>query len=110
MSDINQKPVNPAAESGQPVVLTPEELVRQLRALREQIPVAPLPVKRSSRTRLGSVHPDFVQAAVNAAGASGVAAGAGSSADLPQPALPRSAPAMTRPAIPSEAFKSCSPR
>lgn len=53
-----------------PAVLSPEDVVRQLRALREQMPVlsaaTPIPLKR----RFSHVDADFVQAAVNAVGAS----------------------------------------
>jgi len=77
MSNINEKGITKAAaESGEPVVLTPEDLVKQLRALRAQLPLPPQAVKRVGSTPLGGVNPDFVQAAVNAAGASEVVTGA----------------------------------
>jgi hypothetical protein len=51
--------------------LTSEQLVAQLRAIREQIVVPdPVPAPATLRRRLGHVHPDFVNAAVNAAGVS----------------------------------------
>lgn len=70
MSSSNQKaiPVTPAAETAPP---TPEQLVAQLRAIREQLVVPdPAPGPPSLRRRLGHVHPDFVNAAINAAGVS----------------------------------------
>lgn len=60
--------VNPAGGTEPP---TPEQLVAQLRAIREQIVVpAPVPAPASLRRRLGHVHPDFVNASINAAGVS----------------------------------------
>jgi len=52
-----------------PIALTPEEIVAQLRILRDQMPTQPAPVKRG-RSPLHSVDARFVQAAVNAAGTS----------------------------------------
>ena len=53
-------------------MLSPEEVVQHLRALREQIPLPePLPnVPASRRRRLAHVDPQFVVAAINASGAS----------------------------------------
>jgi hypothetical protein len=61
---------DPASE---PVMLSPEEVVRQLRALRAQMPadVSTLP-RSASRVRLAHVDADFIQAAINAVGISDV--------------------------------------
>jgi len=56
-----------------PVMLSPEEVVQQLRALRAQIPLPQPPaVPVSPKRRLGSVDPQFISAAINAAGVSDV--------------------------------------
>lgn len=60
----------PAATGEVPAVLTPEELVQQLRTLRAQMPPPPLPVKKIGATRLENVDPHFIQAAVNVVSAS----------------------------------------
>lgn len=72
MANDPQSTVNPAAGSDpQPAVPTPEDIVRQLRALREQMPVMIETASPAAlRRRLSHVNADFVQAAVNAAGAS----------------------------------------
>jgi hypothetical protein len=50
---------------------TPEQLVAQLRAIREQVAVpAPVAAPASLRRRVAHVHPDFVNASINAAGVS----------------------------------------
>ena len=73
MSSITPNP-NPAAGTEQPAMLSPEEVVRQLRSLRQHIPMpTPTPAPASLRRRLAHVRPDFVQAAVNAVGSSEVA-------------------------------------
>jgi hypothetical protein len=60
--------VNPAVGTEPP---TPEQLVAQLRAIREQIVIpAQVAAPASLRRRLGHVHPDFVNASINAVGAS----------------------------------------
>jgi hypothetical protein len=63
MSSIDPSIPNPA--------LTPEDVLRQLRLLREQI-VLPVstPAPAALRRRLSHVHPAFIEAAVNAVGAS----------------------------------------
>ena len=64
----NTTPVIPAAGAEPP---TPEQLVAQIRAIREQIVVpAQVAAPASLRRRLAHVHPDFVNATINAAGAS----------------------------------------
>jgi hypothetical protein len=57
-----------------PAILSPEQAVQQLRALREQIPLpAALPsMPASRRRRLAHVNSQFVVAAINATGASPV--------------------------------------
>ena len=59
----------PQKTLNRPIALTPEEIVAQLRILREQMPDQPTPVQKG-RSPLHSVNPHFVQAAVNAAGTS----------------------------------------
>lgn len=60
--------VNPASGAAPP---TPEQLVAQLRAIREQIVIpAQVAAPASLRRRLVHVHPDFVNASINAAGVS----------------------------------------
>jgi hypothetical protein len=69
LANESQPSVTPAA--GDDALPTPEDIVRQLRALREQLPVvgaSPSPAGLSRR--MSHVNADFVQAAVNAAGAS----------------------------------------
>jgi len=57
-----------------PAALSPEEVVQQLRALRAQIslPDTPLAVPASQRRRLAHVAAPFIDASINAAGASDV--------------------------------------
>jgi hypothetical protein len=65
MSNVLETPVNP---------ITPEEVVRQLRALRDQIPefeLIPRPEKKAL-IRSASVDPKFVQSSISAVGASEV--------------------------------------
>jgi hypothetical protein len=70
MASSNNSTLNPAADT-QPVMLSPEELVRELRALRERIPIPNLtPAPAGLRRRLSHVNADFVTASVNAAGVS----------------------------------------
>lgn len=68
MASSNQESPNP---SPAPAMLSPEQVVQQLRALREQIPLPEaLPAMPASRRRrLGHVSSQFVVAAINAAGA-----------------------------------------
>jgi hypothetical protein len=71
MSSNNESTVNPTDGSPEPTVLTPDEAVRQLRAFRERLPAVTPPAVSAKRIgRLAHVDADFVQAAVNAAGAS----------------------------------------
>jgi len=74
MSNSNDSTLNPAVGSDtQPAMLSPDELVRELRALRERIPVPdPAPASAALRRRLAHVNADFVTASVNAAGVSEV--------------------------------------
>ena len=54
-------------------MFSPEELVQHLRTLRERIPIFdPAPAPAALRRRLSHVDADFIQAAINAAGASEV--------------------------------------
>jgi len=68
MADSIQQPNSSPATA----TLSPEQVVQQLRALREQVlPPDGLPAMRvSRRRRLGHVDPQFIVAAINAAGAS----------------------------------------
>lgn len=53
-----------------PVILSPEEVVQQLRTLRTQMPlIDPAAVPVSKRRRLANVNPLFTAASINAAGA-----------------------------------------
>jgi hypothetical protein len=58
-----QTPVNPN-------VMTPEDAVRELRALQDRMPLPEPAGPVSMRNRLSHVDADFIQAAVNATGAS----------------------------------------
>lgn len=61
------------AAAGPEAALSPEELVLQLRAIRERIPLAdPSPAPAALRRRLAHVDANFVLASINAAGASDV--------------------------------------
>lgn len=63
----------PAAAEATAVVLSPEEIVQQLRLLRPQMSLLePEPARSAMRRRLAHVHPEFVLAAINAAGVSEV--------------------------------------
>jgi len=66
--EIRTTAIGPPAASDEPavVILTPEDLVRQLRTLRAQMPPPPAPVKKVGQTKLENVDPRFIQAAVNA--------------------------------------------
>lgn len=66
-TDINQTP----DPSPAPAMLSPEEVVQQLRALRAQIelPKVPPTVSVSLRRRLANVDAQFIDASINAAGA-----------------------------------------
>jgi len=56
-----------------PVMLSPEEVVVQLRGLRAQIPLPQPPaVPASPRRKLANVDPQFIAAAINAVGVSDV--------------------------------------
>jgi hypothetical protein len=71
MSNSNESTLNPAEGSTEPTVISPEEIVRQLRTLREQMPTLTPPAVSAQRLgRLAHVDADFVQATVNATGAS----------------------------------------
>ena len=62
--DVGTEPTNTTP-------MTPEELVALLRAIHQRITVPDQPPAPASlRRRLGHVHPDFINAAINAAGAS----------------------------------------
>ena len=72
MSSENAVSQTNAAAAAQDPAITPEEMVIQLRALREQIPSyvqLSVPEALALRT-VASLHPDFAQAAINAVGAS----------------------------------------
>ncbi|MGZ5441215.1 MAG: hypothetical protein ACXW5U_08080 [Thermoanaerobaculia bacterium] len=65
---------NTAVSEGGPPILTPEQVVEQLRVLRDQIPeFVQLPNDRQMRTirRRASVSVEFAREAINAVGASG---------------------------------------
>ncbi len=64
--------MEPQTPSPAPAMLSPEEVVQQLRTLRTQIPLPdPLPAMPAQRRRrLAHVNAPFVVAAINAAGAS----------------------------------------
>ena len=69
MANGNESTRNLAAESDpQPAMLTAEETVREIRALRARIPMPPPTV--APRRRTGHVNADFVTATVNAVGVS----------------------------------------
>jgi len=72
MSEITQAPNNPAAEAGATPALSPDEVVAQLRALRQQIgEVTPLTKQQRIALRGHAALPnDVVQASINALGAS----------------------------------------
>jgi hypothetical protein len=71
MSKSTKSPLIAAA--GAEAALSPEELVQQLRAIRERIPLPdPSPAPAALRRRLAHVDANFVQASINAAGASDV--------------------------------------
>ena len=65
-SSTDQTPITSEA----PAMLSPEEVVQQLRALRSQIdlPEVPPTVPLSLRRRLASVDAQFIDASINAAG------------------------------------------
>ena len=69
MASSTQEPQNPS-----PAMLSPEQVMQQLRALREQIPLPDaLPAMPAARRRrLAHVDSQFVVAAINASGASPV--------------------------------------
>ena len=70
-SRSSKSPLNAAA--GPEGALSPEELVLQLRAIRERIPLPdPSPAPAALRRRLAHVDANFVHASINAAGASDV--------------------------------------
>jgi hypothetical protein len=52
-----------------PVMLSPEEVVQQLRSLRSQIPLETPPTATPKPRRLANVNPQFTTAAINAVGA-----------------------------------------
>lgn len=72
MSNQNAVSQTKAAAAAQDPGITPEAMVEQLRALRQQIPeyVQLPPADARSMTTVASVHPEFAQAAINAIGAS----------------------------------------
>jgi hypothetical protein len=72
MSAITQPPNNPATEAGAIPALSPDEVVAQLRALRQQIgEVTPLTKQQKTALRGHAALPnDVVQASINALGAS----------------------------------------
>ena len=74
MSNIQKSTLNPAEGTDDPkATLSPEEFVLQLRALRARLPLPePAPAPAALRSRLAHVDPNFVQASINAAGASDV--------------------------------------
>ena len=72
MSENTQAPKNPATEAGATPALSPEDVVAQLRALRQQIgEVTPLTKQQRTALRGHAALPnDVVQASINALGAS----------------------------------------
>jgi len=72
MANGNESTRNPAAETEpQPAMLSPDEFVRELRSLRERMPVPdPAQTTAALRRRLAHVNADFVTASVSAAGVS----------------------------------------
>ncbi len=74
MSSENAVNQSNAAAAAQDPAVTPEAIVEQLRALRQQIPeYVQLPAADSKSIQaVASVHPEFAQAAINAIGASPV--------------------------------------
>jgi len=72
MSNVNPSTLNPAVPSDtQPAMLSPDEVVREIRALRERIPMPePASATVSTRRRLSQVNADFVNASVGAVGVS----------------------------------------
>ena len=72
MSENTQAPNNPAAEAGATPALSPDEVVAQLRALRQQIGEV-TPLTKQQRTALrghAALSNGVVQASINALGAS----------------------------------------
>jgi hypothetical protein len=70
MSNVVKSALDPADETSPQAPLTPEEFVRELRALRARIPQPdPAAAPAALRSRLAHVSPNFVQASINAAGA-----------------------------------------
>jgi len=62
--------VSPTTGTDQPpVMLSPEEVVQQLRTLRTQIPIETPPTVNPKPRRLANVNPQFTTAAINAVGA-----------------------------------------
>jgi hypothetical protein len=74
MSNSNESTRNPAVQSDtQPAMLSPDDVVRELRTLRERIPrPEATPASAMVRRQLAHVNADFVTASVNAAGVSEV--------------------------------------
>jgi hypothetical protein len=71
MSESSQNPKNPAAEVGATPALSPEDVVVQLRGLRQQIEVTPLTKQQRKALYAHAAIPnDVVQASINAIGAS----------------------------------------
>ncbi|MGZ5457662.1 MAG: hypothetical protein ACXW5U_28215 [Thermoanaerobaculia bacterium] len=69
MSTDQKSTLNPAEEPDPQAPLTPEEFVLQLRSLRTRLPKPePATAPPAIRGRLAHVHPNFVQATINAAG------------------------------------------
>jgi len=62
--------VSPTTGTDQPtVMLSPEEVVQQLRTLRSQVPIETPPEATPRPRRLATVNPQFTTAAINAVGA-----------------------------------------
>ncbi|HXH42021.1 MAG TPA: hypothetical protein VNN08_25575, partial [Thermoanaerobaculia bacterium] len=78
MSNQNAVSQTKAAAAAQDPGITPEAMVEQLRALRQQIPeyVQLAPAEARSIQTVASVHPEFAQSAINAIGASSTVLGA----------------------------------